>query len=152
MIAIRSATADDALGLAELRWEFRSSKTTPVETRAAFVARCEEWMRDALASGAWRAWVAVDGRALVGQVWAHRIPKIPNPARERERHLYISNMFVTPAARGGVGSRLLDAALEFARAQHVDCVILWPTDRSRTMYMRAGFAPRDHLFELRLSD
>jgi GNAT superfamily N-acetyltransferase len=150
MIVIRGATPDDAPRLAELRWEFRSSKATPVETRAAFVARCAEWMRDGLASGAWQAWVAVDDRALVGQVWAHRIPKVPNPAREREYNLYISNMFVAPAARGGIGSRLLDAALEFARAQRVDRVILWPSDRSRTMYLRAGFAPRDHLFELAL--
>ncbi len=143
---------DDAARLAELRWEFRASKTTPVETRDAFLARCAGWMRDALASGAWRAWVAIDDRDVVGQVWAHLLPKLPNPALEREQHLYVSNMFVTPSARGGVGTKLLDATLAFARAQRVDRVILWPTDRSRTMYMRAGFAPRDDVFELAVED
>ena len=151
MIAIRPATAEDASRLAELRWEFRASKTTPVETREAFVARCTEWMRDELASGAWRAWLAVDDGAVVGQVWARLVPKVPNPALEREHHLYISNMFVTPSARGGVGTQLLDAAVAFAHSQRVDRVILWPSDRSRSLYMRAGFAPRDHLFELKLS-
>ena len=150
MIDVRPATAADARRLAELRWEFRSAKAAPVESETVFVARCVDWMRDALATGVWRAWVATDGGAIVGAVWAHLVPKLPNPALEREQHLYISNMFVTPAARGGVGTRLLDAALAFAAEQRVDRVILWPTDRSRTMYQRRGFAPRDHLFELTL--
>jgi GNAT superfamily N-acetyltransferase len=147
MIDIRQATPADARRLAELRWEFRSAKTAPVETEAAFVARCADWMHDALATGAWCAWVAVDAGAIVGGVWAHLIPKLPNPAIEREQHLYISNMFVAPAARGGVGTRLLDAAHAFGAEQRVDRVILWPTDRSRTMYQRRGFAPPNDLFE-----
>jgi len=151
VIDVRLATAADASRLAELRWEFRSGKTTPVETEGAFVARCTDWMREALATGAWRAWVAVDADAIVGAVWAQLISKLPNPALEREQHLYISNMFVAPRARGGVGTRLLDAALAFAADERVDRVILWPTDRSRTMYQRRGFAPRDHLFERQMS-
>lgn len=150
MIDVRPATEADAQRLAELRWEFRSTKTTPVESEAVFVARCAEWMHDALATHAWRAWLAIDGGRVVGAVWAHLIPKVPNPALEREHHLYISNMFVTPAARGGVGIRLLDAALAFAAEQRVDRVILWPSDRGRTLYQRRGFAPREHLFELML--
>jgi len=152
MIAIRSAVPADARRLAELRWEFRSSKTAPVESEETFVARCADWMRDALASGAWHAWIAADGAAIVGQVWAHLIPKLPNPARERERHVYISNMFVAPAARGGVGTQLLDAAIAFAKAQSADRVILWATERSRTMYARRGFVPGDRLLELTLDE
>lgn len=150
MIAVRPATPVDARRLAELRWEFRSARTTPLESQAEFVDRCAAWMQDALASGAWRAWIAVDGTAIVGQVWAHMVPKLPNPAAEREQHMYISNMFVTPAARGGVGTRLLDAALDHARHQRVDRVILWATERSRTMYQRHGFARGDRLLELAL--
>ena len=152
MIDVRRATVADARRLAELRWEFRSAKTTPVETRDAFVDRCAAWMRDALAAGRWVAWVAAEGDAVVGQIWAQLVSKLPNPALEREQHLYISNVYVTPAARGGVGSRMLDAALAFAREHRVDRVILWPTDRSRTMYERHGFTPVDHLFELALLD
>ncbi len=108
-------------------------------------------MRDALASGAWRAWVATADTVIVGQVWAHVLPKLPNPALERERHLYISNMFVTPSARGGVGTKLLDAAVAFARTQDVDRVVLWATDGSRSMYARAGFVVGERLLELDLS-
>ena len=42
--------------------------------------------------------------------------------------------------------RSLDAALGFCREQRVDSVILWPTERSRTLYARNGFAaPADML-------
>jgi len=150
MVDIRTGTPHDARRLAELRWEFRASKTTPVETEKQFVMRCAAWMREALDAGAWRAWVAVDNKVIVGQTWAQLVSKLPNPAREREQHLYISNVFVTPYARGGVGTRLLDAAIDFARERNVDRVFLWSSDRSRTMYQRRGFAVRDNLFELAL--
>ena len=148
MIDIRAATPDDARRLAELRWEFRSGKAAPVESEAAFVARCAGWMTNALATGNWRAWVAADAGWIVGQVWAQLMPKLPNPALEREHHLYISNLFVTPSARGGVGKLLLDAAVAFAESQRVDSVILWATERSRALYQRRGFGPGDRLLEL----
>jgi len=138
MMAIREASADDAPALAELRWEFRSPRGTPTESHEAFIARCRDWMHAELASGAWRAWVAEDGR-IVGQLWMRIIQKIPNPTGERERHAYISNVYVTPSARGGIGGRLVSAAVDWARANGVDTVLLWPTERSRTLYARHGF-------------
>jgi GNAT superfamily N-acetyltransferase len=151
MIDIRDATIDDAAALAELRWEFRSARPRQVEDRDAFVIRCAAWMRAQLTTNLqWRALVAVDGDAIVGQLWMHAIEKLPNPATERERHLYISNVYVTPAARGGVGTRLLEAALAWASSQNVDSVFLWYSERSRSMYERHGFASPERLFELHL--
>ena len=148
---IRAATAADAGALANLRWEFRSGKNAPIETREAFLARCESWMRTELTSSAsWRAWLAEQDGAVVGQVWVHLIQKVPNPAAERERHMYLSNLYVRPEARGGVGTRLLEAALEWAVSQHVDRVVLWPTDRSRPLYLRHGFTADVDLLELEL--
>jgi GNAT superfamily N-acetyltransferase len=46
---------------------------------------------------------------------------------------------VRPAERGGTGSALLEAALAWCREAHVDTVILWPSERSRTLYARYGF-------------
>lgn len=151
MIDIRPATIDDAARLAQLRWEFRAAKATPAEDRDAFVARCSAWMRAQLTTNLqWRAWVACDDGQVVGQLWAHVIEKLPNPAVERERHLYVSNVYVTPAARGGIGTRLVDAVLAWAKSESVDRVILWPTDRSRSMYRRHGFADPTDILELEL--
>jgi predicted GNAT family N-acyltransferase len=70
----------------------------------------------------------------------HFMSKIPNPSAELERHAYISNVYVTPGSRGGVGTRLLNAAIGAAKASYVDSVVLWPTEQSRSLYLRQGFA------------
>src|SRR5439155_8009662 len=111
---VRPAAVADARALAELRWEFRSGKTPPTEPREAFLDRCAAWMSLELARGAWRAWVATENGRIVGQIWLQVLSKLPNPADERERHAYISNVYVTPSARGGVGTRLLRTALDWA--------------------------------------
>ena len=148
MIAIRPATAADARRLAELRWEFRAGKDAPVEERGPFLERCGDWMSGELNDGRWRAWVAERDGEIVGQAWLQVLSKVPNPNGERVRHAYISNVYVMPAARGGVGTRLLAAAIEWASAHHVDRIVLWPTARSRSMYMRHGFTPDGDVLEL----
>src|SRR5262249_21175152 len=134
--------------LAELRWEFRAGKDAPVEERGLFLERCADWMSGELHDGRWRAWVAERGGEIVGQAWLHELSKVPNPNAERARHAYISNVYVMPGARGGVGTRLLNAAIEWASAHHVDRIVLWPTARSRSMYIRHGFTPDGDVLEL----
>ncbi|HEV3138950.1 MAG TPA: GNAT family N-acetyltransferase [Vicinamibacterales bacterium] len=146
MIDIRLATTADAHALAELRWEFRAGRAMPIEGRDTFIARCEAWMRQALDAD-WRAWIAVDGNRdhvhIVGHAWLCTIEKIPNPVGQRTRQAYISNVYVRPNARGGVGRRLVEHAMEWAAANDVDYALLTPTERSRTLYARHGFAATD---------
>jgi GNAT superfamily N-acetyltransferase len=143
---IRPATPADAARLAELRWEFRAGRDPAVETHDAFVDRCAAWMSGELSGSGWRAWVAADGDAIVGQVWALLIQKLPNPIGERDRHVYLSNLYVQPAARGGVGTALLETVLDWASANGADSVILWPSGRSVTLYGRHDFR-RDDVME-----
>jgi len=150
MIEIRPARPDDSLELAELRWEFRTTRALAAEEHDAFIRRCAEWMRRGLDAESWRAWVAVADGRLVGHVWLGVIAKIPNPVVEQERHGYISNVYVTPAVRGGVGTRLLQTALAWARENGFDRVILWPNARSATLYARHGFARNVEVMELRV--
>jgi len=140
MITIRAATAADAGALAALRWEFRAGRESPAESETAFLDRCAAWMTRELAAGApWRAWVAASDAAIVGQLWLNLIHKVPNPVGERDRHAYVSNLYVRPAHRGGVGAQLLETALGWAADNGVDRVILWPSARSVTLYERYGF-------------
>ena len=149
MTDIRRASSADAGAMAELRWEFRAGRQPPTETCAAFIKRCAAWMRRELTAGnAWRAWVAVNGGVIVGQVWLHTIPKIPNPIAESERHAYLSNLYVKPSDRGGTGTRLLEAAIAAARADGVDRIVLWPSGRSVTLYLRHGFSHGGDVMEL----
>lgn len=151
MIQIRPATIADARNLAELRWDFRSVQNPAVESHDAFVRRCTAWMRRELQEGrAWKAWVAVEGHQVVGQVWLHTVQKIPNPVAEREQLAYVSNLYVKPAARGGTGTRLLAAALDSCRANQIDRIVLWPSKRSVTLYLGQGFSHGGDVMELKL--
>ena len=138
---LRAATPADAPELARLRYEFRAAERPAVEPSEEFIARTTAWMRERLVKGtAWHCIVAVRHGAIVGHVWVTLIEKIPNPGRgEPERHAYLTNLYVRPAERGGTGSALLEAALDWCRGQRVDTVILWPSERSRTLYVRFGF-------------
>jgi GNAT superfamily N-acetyltransferase len=154
MIEIRSAATADSAMLARLRYDFRTRNVRGDEDRDTFVARCEAWMRDRLASGGlWRCWIAEQDGAAVGNIWLNLIEKIPNPAPETECHAYITNFYVLEEMRGqGVGSRLLGTALEWCKDRRVHAAILWPSDRSRPLYERNGFAVRDDLLELIITE
>jgi GNAT superfamily N-acetyltransferase len=149
---IRAARPSDARILAELRWEFRAGRAAPSEERETFVARCAEWIERELGDGgSWHCWLAEDGQQIVGHIWLRSIDKIPNPIGERERHGYISNLYVIPTARGGVGTRLLQTAIQWASDNFVDRIVLWPTPLSRTLYIRNGFTPSGDVLELTCS-
>lgn len=151
MTDIRRASSADAGAMAELRWEFRVGRQPPTEAHDVFIRRCAAWMRRELTTiDSWRAWVAVTGGVIVGQVWLHTIPKIPNPVAEAERHAYLSNLYVKPSDRGGTGTRLLEAAIASARADGVDRLLLWPSGRSVTLYLRYGFSHGGDVMELKL--
>ena len=145
---IREATPADSESLAALRYEFRSEIKESVEKRNDFIRRCSGWMSSRLSEN-WRSWVAVHEGEVVGQVWLHLIEKLPNCNGEPERHGYITNLYVKPECRGGVGKRLLGQSLEWAKQQRVDAIILWPTPRSRSLYTRHGFEMPKDLLQLR---
>ena len=146
---IRPAVPADARRLAELRYDFRAAMNEATEDRQSFVARCSDWMASGLAAGtAWRCWVAEDAGRIAGHLWLQLIEKVPNPAPELEQHAYITNVYVDPSARGaGIGEQLMEAALTFCRDERVDSVILWPTEKSRTLYARHGFVEPHDMME-----
>jgi ribosomal protein S18 acetylase RimI-like enzyme len=150
---IRLARATDARVLATLRYEFRGGHAPPTERATPFVRRCTAWMRRALRERRrWRCWVAIGpAGAIVGHVWVQIIDKVPNPGAEAEQHAYITNLFVQPAFRGGIGQRLVSAALGWCQARGIGSVILWPTDDSRSLYARNGFVVSGDLLDLHLT-
>jgi len=136
--------------LGALRYDFRAGMNEAVENREEFIERCSSWMEERLgAAERWVCWVVEDDAGIAGQLWLEIVEKIPNPAPELEVHGYITNVYVDPRARGaGAGEALVRAALAYCREQRVDSVILWPTERSRTLYARHGFAAPDDMMEL----
>ena len=148
--AIRFANPSDAPGLARLRYALRASTGTATEPEAEFLERCAVWMKERLAeSDAWQCWVAEENGRLLGALWIQLVEKIPNPRSEPEHHAYLTNFYVHESARGrNIGSSMLAAAIEWCRTRDVYEIILWPTERSRSLYQRHGFAVRGDIMEL----
>jgi GNAT superfamily N-acetyltransferase len=139
-VCFRRATPADAPVLAQLRWDFRSTRGGMTEDEASFLTRCVPWMTRALADPRWLCFVAEDPD-IVGHLWIELVEKIPNPAVERERHAYITNVYVRPERRGaGIAARLIDEASAWCAREEVDTMFLWPSEKSRPLYRRHGFA------------
>lgn len=147
--SIRTAQPSDAEALAALRYALRASTGRATEPQGDFIKRCAAWMEEHLKEAAWHCWVAEINEHLAGAVWLQLVEKIPNPRAEPEHHAYITNFYVEEQARGqGIGTKLLREVIEWCRTRDVHAIILWPTERSRTLYERHGFAVRDDLLEL----
>jgi len=149
-VRIRQANETDAVALARLRFEFRSEVHEASEPQDLFVGRATAWMTSALREGMWMCWIAEavipsasEGSApgqIIGALWLYLIPKIPNPNGHPEEHAYLSSFSVRANARNtGIGSLLLAEALAFCEAHRIDSIVLWPTERSRPLYLRHGF-------------
>jgi len=71
---------------------------------------------------------------------------MPRPGRPTSRWGYLANFFVLAGHRGaGIGARLLATCVEYADAEGFVRIVLSPSERSRTLYRRAGFASADDL-------
>jgi len=150
---IRRAGPADADALARLRFRFRTEIKRPAESEEAFARRCGDWMARRLAAdGLWRCWLAESPSGMLGHAWLQIWEKLPNPVGEPEWYGYVTNLYVVPDLRGGgVGGKLLEAAIEECRTGGVDTVILWPTPKSRSLYLRHGFTEADDVLALYLS-
>lgn len=150
---IRAASAADAALLTQLRYELRTGIAPDVTPEAGFHERCMEWMAARLPwTDVWRCWLAEDelGAAL-GVVWLQFLEKLPNPVGEPGLHAYLTGFYVREAARNrGVGTALLTAALAGCEERGIDTVFLWPTARSRGLYLRHGFAEQSGILARRV--
>jgi GNAT superfamily N-acetyltransferase len=149
-IKIRVATESDVPVLARFRYELRSSAKQMIESEAEFSERCTVWMMSRLYSvSSWRCWIAECGQEPAGNIWSQLVEKIPNPAAENECYVYVTNFYVREEYRGqGIGKRLLSEALTWARTNNAHTAILWPRERSKSLYLRYGFSLADDLMLL----
>jgi GNAT superfamily N-acetyltransferase len=148
---VRQASAADAAELARLRWAFKE-EDPPADPSAPVrsVAHAEQWIRERLDGGRWLAWVVDGGGEICGHVFLHLVERVPAPYEDNTPVGYVTNFYVVPAHRNrGFGAALLAALQRHARSRGVDDLIVWPSERSVSLYRRAGFAPPAELLEAR---
>lgn len=142
---IRQATIADARELARLRWDF-SDQTD--QTFEAFSRSFAAFVEQILATGLWTIWVAEQDRRIIGNIYVQRVLKVPRPRRPEAYFGFVTNVYVEPFARNqGIGSQLLRTIQEWARGQHIEFLILWPSEESVAFYQRAGFVRNVDILE-----
>ena len=143
--AIGFGTADDVGELARLRWElYAEQEGDMAEVPDAYRERFARFAGSALASDAWRSWVARDGGRLVAAMWLHTVPRVPVPGKRAGPIGYLTNVYVEPTHRNArLGARMLDRVKAWCGEQGYSLVIVWPTERSRSFYRRGGFGRPD---------
>jgi GNAT superfamily N-acetyltransferase len=140
---IRRAEHADLAAIVRLRREWTQEQDGDIadpgyeENLAAWFAR--EWSGRVM-------WLAEEGGRPVGMMNLAIYERMPRPGRALSRWGYLGNVFVLAAYRNrGIGSHLVSAALAYADENGFARVVLSPTERSITLYERAGFGPADAL-------
>jgi len=141
---VRQATIDDVPALADLRRELTLEELPAGEPRRDFEAAFRDVVGDGLRDGSWVVWVAESEGQIVAHAFVAIVEKVPRPIEASRQIGYLTNVYTRPAHRGqGVGATLLAATTEWARHHGIELLIVWPSERSISLYDRHGFAALD---------
>jgi len=146
--SIRLACLDDARAIVEHRRAmFRDMGRGDEARLAQMSAEFEPWLLRRMESGEYLAWMAVaaDGSIAGGAgLWLMDWP--PHVLGSGARRGNILNVYVRPESRRrGIARALMETALEWTRANGVNCVILHASDEGRALYESLGFAATNEM-------
>ena len=108
----------------------------------------ESYLRSELAAARLCGWLALDGDDATVPVGLALLMVHEHPPRitGREKRGYVTSVFVERAhRRRGHGRALMDAVVDFARAEGLKRVMLRSSDDGRRLYASVGFRALDVL-------
>lgn len=114
---------------------------------------CIRFLRNGFEDGTYVYWIAQHQGEIVSTAFVQRIRKVPKPDRIADYIGYLTNVFTLSGHRNrGVGTELLETMVAWARREDLDALIVWPSDRSISLYERCGFRSRNDVMEFDLRD
>jgi len=150
MLLIRPAATDDTAVLARFRMLLFKEMDRLSEEAAVFAQAAEGYFSWALSSGREVAWIAESYGEVVGSSALMIEPMPPKPRRHRLLEAYMHNVYVLPEHRlRGIAKRLVQVALDYARAEGIRRVRLYTSDDARWLYENLGFVPHTRYLELK---
>ena len=147
--------AEGDLGqLAQLRWESRGDGgEEPLADKAEFVESCLRYFREGLHAHRDAHWLAVDKGRILAALLVQKVPMIPRPCRLRDGFGYIADNYTRPEWRGrGIGRALLQRAIDWARREDLELLIVWPSTRAVPFYERLRFTRENDVLQLTLRE
>jgi GNAT superfamily N-acetyltransferase len=151
----RIADKSDFEQFANLRWDFRmeSGEEKAAMSREKFVKRCVKFFEEKADDGNHTYWIAEEEGEIISQIFVHKIDLIPRPCKIKDQFGYITNNYTKPKYRGkGIGTRLLEKVIEWAKSEDLELLIVYPSERSHTFYERVGFKAENEVMELTLRE
>ncbi|MBS1797430.1 MAG: GNAT family N-acetyltransferase [Acidobacteria bacterium] len=149
----RLADERDFAELARMRRDFREEDGAEraVVDESEFLEICVDFLRSNAESCAY--WVAAEAGEIVAHLFVQRVALVPRPCRPRDAFGYVTNVYTKPAFRGrGVGTELLKRAVDWARAEDFELLLVYPGERAIDFYRRAGFEPENEALKLVLRE
>lgn len=136
---VRPARDDEFEAIAGLRWRWElENYPPPAIAREAFITHFADWAREHADSH--RCTVAVRDRELIGMAWLAVFERVPTPESSLRFTGDLQSVYLIPEARaGGIGSRLVTAAIEQARALDIQKITVHSSTRAIPVYARNGF-------------
>lgn len=143
-LTIRRACPQDAGSLAALRVALALREDGAAAGLATdYTRRCTTFFRDVLANGFVRAWLAIDGQAVVGAASLELHETFPRIRSQRALDGRVRSVFVVPShRRRGIARALMREVLDEARREGVDRLRLGTSEMGRALYESLGFVVR----------
>jgi GNAT superfamily N-acetyltransferase len=146
---VRQATSADLPALTTLRAAWGTSRGRSAGASGDLGERLRLWWERQ--GGLRAAWMATEGERPVGMVNLAVFERMPHEGVPDARWAYLANLWVEPdRRRRGVASALVTAAVDWARAEGMERMVLNPSEMSRQLYQALGFRPADDLVRLDL--
>jgi GNAT superfamily N-acetyltransferase len=141
-IVLRRASAEDAKTIAEHRRAmFRDMGYHDKAALDSMMAKFLPWLESKIVSGDYLAWLAVTlGDFVVAGAGLWLMDWPPHMVGSCARRGNILNVYTEPEFRRcGLARWLIEAALDWCRANEVDFVILHASSEGRALYESLGF-------------
>lgn len=155
-VAIRPAEPDEYEAVAGLRWRWEVEEGEPPRVdEERFVAHFADWARRHAETH--RCTVAVRenaaiGKRVIGMAWMAILPRVPTPLSLERAGGDLQSVYLVPEERsGGIGGRMIAAALADARELGLSKVTVQSGTRALTVYARNGFAASPKLLAVDLA-
>ena len=146
-LTLRPAGPADALLIADHRDAMFAAAGIDAKAIRQASGMYRDWLAGALATDAYMGWLAEEDDLVVGSIglWLLPWPHHPKHPGTNVRG-YISNMWVDAAhRRKGIGRKLVEAAVEEAKARGVTWMMLHATDEGRGLYESMGWKPGNEM-------
>jgi GNAT superfamily N-acetyltransferase len=149
----RTATEKDFFQLARMRWDFRqeSGQETAALSFEEFAEVCVDFLRNQAKN--YTYWIAESEGEIVSHIFVSRVALVPRPCRTNDAFGYLTNVYTKPDFRGkNVGSGLLRKVIDWARAEDLELLLVYPSDESVNFYRRSGFKDDKEILKLVLRE